>query len=507
MKNNNSYYITTPIYYVNDVPHIGSAYTSIVADTLARFMRLDGRDVKFVTGTDEYGLKVERTAAGKGLGAQEYVDQISKSFRHLAGKLLLTNDDFIRTTEPRHVKAAQALWNRISDRGYIYKSKYAGWYCVRDEAFYAEKELVDGKAPTGADVEWVEEESYFFALSKFQEPLLEYYASHPDFIAPNSRRNEVLRFVESGLLDLSISRTTFKWGVPVPGEENHIMYVWMDALTNYLTALGFPDKDVEIEKYWPESIHLVGKDILRFHAVYWPAFLMAAGFEPPKRVFAHGWWTADGQKISKSLGNAIDPLPLIEEFGLDQLRYFMLQQMPLGSDGDFSRSLFIQKINSNLANDYGNLVQRVLSFIYKNAGAAIPQAEDLTSEDQILLESAHQLIDKMRQAADIQATHKMCEYLWQVIGDANRYVDTQAPWALKKTDVLRMNTVLYVLVDVIRHLAVLSSAIVPLAAEKIMDQLALTVTERNIAALNSPLEVGRALPEPVGVFPRIQPLS
>jgi methionyl-tRNA synthetase len=499
------YYITTPIYYVNDIPHIGHAYTTFAADALARFMRLDGREVKFLTGTDEHGQKVDKTAASRGLPTQEFVDQVAQRFRDLTKTLGLTNDDFIRTTETRHIRAAQALWKRIADNGYIYEGKYAGWYCVRDEAFYAEKELVDGKAPTGAEVEWMEEPSYFFALSKFQQPLLDFYQDNPDFIAPDSRRNEVLRFVEGGLHDLSISRTSFKWGVPVPGDEKHVMYVWLDALTNYLTALGFPEEHTsDMENFWPESVHIMGKDILRFHAVYWPAFLMAAGLQPPKRLFAHGWWTMEGQKISKSLGNAIDPVPFVQEFGVDQLRYFLLREMPFGADGDFSRAAFIQRVNSNLANDFGNLVQRVLSFIQKNAGAVIPQPQAFTFEDQVMLTSAHSLPELLRADADHLALHKMCDHLWQVIGEANRYVDAQAPWTLKKTDENRMYTVLYVLVDVIRHLAILASPIVPLAAGKIMDQLALKPEERTIAALANKLEIGRALPVPQGVFPRIQ---
>jgi methionyl-tRNA synthetase len=504
MTHKKYYYITTPIYYVNDAPHIGSAYTSLVADTLARFMRLDGREVKFLTGTDEHGQKIDKTAASQGMSTREFVDRVSEKFRNLTKILHLTNDDFIRTTEPRHIRAAQALWQRVAERGFIYEGKYTGWYCVRDEAFYAEKELIDGKAPTGAEVEWVEESSYFFALSKFQDRLLAFYHEEPDFIGPTSRRNEIIRFVEAGLHDLSVSRTTFQWGVPVPGDEKHVMYVWMDALTNYLTALGFPDQENEdLKNFWPEVVHLVGKDILRFHAVYWPAFLMAADLKPPKRVFAHGWWTVEGQKISKSMGNAIDPIPLIQEFGLDQLRYFMLAEKPIGGDGDFSRAAFIQRINADLANDFGNLVQRVLSFIQKNAGGMIPEPQELSFDDQIMLKKAQNLPEILRQDAEQQAVHKMCEHLWQVIGEANRYVDVQAPWVLKKTDPARMNTVLYVLVEVIRHLAVLASPIVPLASEKMMDQLRLTAAERTIAALDQPIEVGRILPVPQGVFPRI----
>ena len=498
------YYITTPIYYVNDIPHIGSAYTTIAADALARFMRLDGRHVKFITGTDEHGQKVFKSARDRGIDTQLFVDQTSQRFRDLFTTLQLTHDDFIRTSEPRHYRAAQALWTQLNDAGYIYKGNYAGWYCVRDEAFYAEDELVDGKAPTGADVEWVEEESYFFALSKFQQPLLDYYRDHPDFIKPTSRRNEVLRFVESGLHDLSISRTSFTWGIPVPGDDKHVMYVWLDALANYLTVLGFPEQSDDFQQLWPQAVHLVGKDILRFHAVYWPAFLMAAGISLPKTILAHGWWTVEGQKISKSLGNAIDPIPFVEKYGLDQLRYFLLAEKPLSNDGDFSERALVTKINANLANDYGNLVQRVLSFIHKNADGVIPQPGELTDDDRALLQQTRALPDLLRQEAEHQNTYKMCEHLWLVISSANRYVDAQAPWTLKKTDRDRMDTVLYILVDVIRFLSVLTSPIVPHGSAKIMDQLNLPADQRSIAALSQPLVVGTELPTPSGVFPRFE---
>ena len=339
------YYVTTPIYYVNDKPHIGHAYTSIACDVLARFLRIDGAEVKFLSGTDEHGQKVEKSAAEKNVSPQELADENSEHFRELLKHLNISNDDFIRTTEERHKQGAQAFWKEIQKNGHIYLDKYSGWYSVRDEAYYQESELIDGKAPTGADVEWVEEPSYFFKLSAFEDKLLDLYEANPAFIAPESRRNEVISFVKSGLKDLSISRTTFKWGVPVPGDEDHVMYVWLDALTNYITALGYPFKT----DFWPANLHMVGKDILRFHAVYWPAFLMAAGVELPQRIFAHGWWTNEGQKISKSLGNVIDPFEIANEFGVDQIRYFLMREIPFGKDGDFSREKLITRINSDLA--------------------------------------------------------------------------------------------------------------------------------------------------------------
>ncbi|MFN7709839.1 MAG: methionine--tRNA ligase [Holosporales bacterium] len=497
------YYITTPIYYVNDSPHIGHAYTSIAADVLARFMRLDGRDVKFMTGTDEHGQKVEKSAAKAGMDPQSFTDQVSQRFRTLAEKAHLSNDDFIRTTEPRHRHCAQTLWQRLVDHGHIYKGSYAGWYAVRDEAFYAESELVDGKAPTGADVEWVEEPSYFFKLSAWQEPLLKFYQENPHFIGPDSRRNEVIRFVEGGLEDLSVSRSSFKWGVPVPGDDDHVMYVWIEALSNYLTVLGYPDHPDQVAHYWPEAVHLVGKDIIRFHAVYWPAFLMAAGLTPPKRVYAHGWWTNEGQKISKSLGNVIDAFELIERFGVDQVRYFLMREVPFGQDGDFSRQALVSRINSDLANDLGNLVQRVLSFVAKNAGGVVPQPGEFLQPDLKILNKAHALLPALRSLAEAQSLSKMLEVIWDLIGDANRYVDAQAPWTLRKTDEGRMKTVLYVLMDVIRHVSVAVSPFLPLGAARIMDQLALSSEERQFAALNQKLEVGRALPVPQGVFPRL----
>jgi methionyl-tRNA synthetase len=503
-KTDKTFFVTTPIYYVNAEPHIGTAYTSIAADALARFMRLDGYEVFFLTGTDEYGQKIAKAAQDVGLSPQAYVDQMELHFRQMYQELQLTPDDFIRTTEPRHKKSAQALWKKLVENKQIYKDVYKGWYSIRDETFYTEVELIDGKAPTGAEVHWVEEPSYFFKLSEWQKPLLAFYDANPNFIAPKSRRNEVIRFVESGLHDLSVSRSTFKWGIPVPGDPDHVMYVWVEALSNYITALGYPDMTSEkFQKFWPESLHLVGKDILRFHAVYWPALLMAAGLTPPKRVYAHGWWTIEGHKMSKSLGNVINPIELTNEVGLDQVRYFLLREISFGSDGDFSRAALKQRINSDLANDFGNLVQRVLSFIYKNCDARIPSPASCMPEDQKMLDLAKKLPDLLRQAAKQQEFHKMLESIWEVVGAANRYVDEQAPWALKKIDLERMGTVLYVLAEVIRHLAILASPFVPIAAAKILDTLGVSDDKRKIMDLSEPLAAGMTIAEPHGVFPRV----
>jgi len=502
------YYVTTPIYYVNDSPHIGHAYTTLACDVIARFMRLDGRNVRFLTGTDEHGQKVEKSAAAAGMAPKDFTDKVSQNFRDLAQVMNYSNDDFIRTTEPRHIRACQALWQRLIERDQIYLGKYAGWYAVRDEAYYGEDELTlipGGKriAPSGAEVEWVEEPSYFFRLSQWQERLLEFYAANPGFVAPDSRRNEVMSFVRSGLKDLSVSRTSFKWGVPVPNDAAHIMYVWLDALTNYITAAGFPDIESDIYKtFWPADLHMVGKDILRFHAIYWPAFLMAADLPPPRRVFAHGWWTNEGQKISKSLGNIIDPLQLVERYGLDAVRYFLLREIPFGGDGDFSHRAMVGRMNGDLANDFGNLAQRVLSMINKNCGAVLPTPGAFSAADQAMLGAARGLYPRLVDEIGRQAFHVALEALWQVIGAANRYVDEQAPWALRKTDPARMGTVLYVVAEVVRHLAILAQPFMPDACGRLLDQLAVPADKRNFAALAGVLEGGVALPKPEGVFPR-----
>jgi methionyl-tRNA synthetase len=509
-----TYYITTPIYYVNDSPHIGHAYTTLACDVLARFMRLDGYRVFFLTGTDEHGQKVEKSASAAGMDPQLFTDKVSQNFRDLAKALNVSNDQFIRTTEKRHYAASQGIWEAIAatkspkGRDNIYLGKYAGWYAVRDEAFYGEDELTTGpdgkkRAPSGAEVEWVEEPSYFFRLADWQETLLAFYEANPDFIGPTSRRNEVIAFVKRGLQDLSISRTTFKWGVPVPGAPEHIMYVWLDALTNYLTAVGYPDTESEAFKaFWPADLHMVGKDILRFHAVYWPAFLMAAGLKVQKRVFAHGWWTAEGQKMSKSLGNVIEPNQAIAKYGLDPLRYFLLRELPFGQDGDFSHRAMVHRLNGDLANDLGNLAQRVLSFIAKNADAKVPRPGARSDADDKMLAAAAGLLPGVRAMLAEQSFHKALDLLWQVIGDANRYVDEQAPWTLRKTDPARMATVLYVLADVLRQLAILIQPFMPGSMAKLLDQLAVPADARNFEALGQALQPGIALPLPAGIFPR-----
>ena len=520
--NRTAYYITTPIYYVNDAPHIGHAYTSLACDVLARFMRLDGYEVKFLTGTDEHGQKVEKSATAAGMEPGAFTDKMSENFRTLSHAMNFSNDDFIRTTEPRHIAACQALWRELKARDQIYLGVYAGWYAVRDEAYYTESEVVEGPdgkklAPTGAEVEWVEEPSYFFRLSAWQEPLLQLYEDNPDCIAPDSRRNEVVSFVRSGLKDLSISRTSFKWGVAVPDDPDHVMYVWLDALTNYITAVGYPDAEGKgFARFWPADLHVVGKDILRFHAVYWPAFLMAAGLEPPKRVFAHGWWTNEGQKISKSLGNIIEPLHLVEEYGLDAVRYFLLREVPFGNDGDFSHRAIIGRVNGDLANDFGNLAQRVLSMIHKDCGGQVPDPTDKVdykrdAESLSALTGAHELIGSLRPIMARQAFHEALELIWDVVREANRYVDKQAPWALRKTDPAQMGAVLYVLVEVLRHLAIVLWPFMPGSCDRLLDQLAVPKEARDFDCLTTDpdrfrnahsLKPGTALPKPEGVFPR-----
>ena len=504
------FYVTTPIYYVNDKPHIGHAYTTLACDVLARFKRLDGFEVMFLTGTDEHGQKVEKAATDKGVTPQAFTDGVSQNFRDLTSRMNFSNDDFIRTTEARHRAACQKLWSILLERGHITLGSYAGWYAVRDEAFYTETEIVDGKAPTGAPVEWVEEPSYFFNLSQWQEPLLEFYEANPDFVGPASRFNEVKSFVSGGLRDLSVSRASFSWGVPVPDDDAHVMYVWLDALTNYLTATGWPvdgdfgDKDRN-ERFWPADLHMVGKDILRFHAVYWPAFLMAAGLPLPKRVFAHGWWTNEGEKISKSLGNVIDPNLLAEEFGLDQTRYFLMREVPFGNDGDFSRRAMIHRMNGDLANDLGNLSQRVLSMIFKNCSGVMPALPATAApEDSALLDAADAMLGKVRAHMDLQSFHEALRCIWEVVSDANKYVDTTAPWGLKKTDPVRMGEVLAVLAETIRQAAILVQPVMPGSASKILDQLGVADDQRGFDMLAGAgrIAAGVEISKPEPVFPR-----
>ena len=500
------YYLTTPIYYVNDKPHIGHAYTSIACDVLARFKRLDGYNVKFLTGTDEHGQKVEKAAISKNKTPIEFADEISENFKSLTGLLNLSNDDFIRTTETRHKVASENIWKKLINNNHIYLDKYAGWYALKDEAFYSEKEITNGKAPTGAEVQWVEESSYFFDLSNWEEKLLNFYEENPDFISPSSRMNEVKSFVRGGLRDLSVSRTSFQWGIKVPNDNKHIMYVWLDALTNYLSAIGYPDtKNPSYVNFWPADLHMVGKDILRFHAVYWPAFLMAAELPLPKRIFAHGWWTNEGRKISKSDGNIVDPLEIINNYGLDQIRYFLLREVSFGSDGDFSKSALLARINGDLSNDLGNLCQRVISMIYKNCNGAVPnRCQNYFDEDKVFIEGFQNLYSKVRVEINNQSFHQALKLIWRAISSANKFVDEQAPWKLKNTNLSRMKDVLWILAECIRTISILIQPFMPSSADKILNQLSVSDNERTFEFLKSDVYIKSNLIEnPSPVFPRI----
>ena len=506
-----SFYITTPIYYVNGAPHIGHAYTSIATDVMARFKRLDGYDVFFLTGTDEHGQKVEQAAREAGLDPQTYVDGISADFQDMTRAMGVSNDDWIRTTEERHKVSCAELWRRIDASGDIYLGHYEGWYAVRDEAFYDEGELTtlqDGTkvAPSGAPVAWVREPSYFFRLSAWQDRLLQFYQDNPDFIAPIGSRNEVMSFVRGGLNDLSISRTTFSWGIPVPGAPEHVMYVWLDALNNYVTACGFPDPAAPRWKFWPADAHFVGKEITRFHAVYWPAFLMSAGLPPPRRVTANGWWLVEGEKMSKSLGNVIDPRDLVATYGLDQVRYYLLREKPFGGDGSISYRGIAGRINGELANDLGNLSQRSLSLIARNCGGTLPARGTgtgaITEDDSAMDAAAAALPGLVRDQLERQGFHDALEEVWKVIRAANGYIDRQAPWALNKTDKPRMGTVLRVLADTLRSVATVLQPFMPDSMSRMLDQLGVAADQRQLAALGTALPDGIALPPPQGVFPR-----
>ncbi|MFM2150390.1 MAG: hypothetical protein RLZZ187_2696 [Pseudomonadota bacterium] len=501
-------FITTPIYYVNDRPHIGHAYTSLAADVLARWRRLEGREVFFLTGTDEHGQKVEKAAKDAGMDPQAFCDRVSQHFRDLVGVMGLSTTDFIRTTEARHKDACAALWEELVRRGEIYLGHYEGWYAVRDEAFYGPDELTerDGVkyAPSGAPVEWVREPSYFFRLSAWQDRLLAFYEAHPDFILPASRRNEVIAFVKSGLGDLSISRTSFSWGVKVPGDPAHVMYVWLDALTNYITAAGYSSDPKAFAKWWPADIHFVGKDIVRFHAIYWPAFLMAAGIAPPHRVFAHGWWTNEGQKISKSLGNVIDPVALVQEFGLDPIRYFLLREVPFGQDGDFSRGALIGRNNGELANALGNLANRTLSLIQKNCEAKLPAPASRLPGDAALGALVDGLPGQVGAHLDRQEFHLALEAVMAAAREANGYITEQAPWALKKTDPARGEAVLRQLHDALRVFATVLQPFMPTTMAKLLDQLGVPEEARGLGSLATPLPAGLPLPPPSPLFAKIE---
>ena len=510
MAEKRPYYITTAISYPNDAPHIGHAYEAVATDALARFRRLQGMDVFFLTGTDEHGIKMLQTARAQGISAAELADRNTPKFRGMVDALNCSNDDFITTREPRHTLATQELWRRMQKAGDIYLGRYAGWYSVRDEAYYDESELkeaTDGKklSPQGTPVEWVEEESYFFRLSAFQDRLLAHYEAHPEFIGPETRANEVKSFVRGGLQDLSVSRTTFDWGVPVPGDPKHIMYVWVDALTNYITGVGFPDEDSEsFKKYWPADVHIIGKDIIRFHTVYWPAFLMSAGVALPKQVFGHGFLYNRGEKMSKSIGNVVDPFTLVSDYGVDQIRYFLLREVPFGQDGNYSREAIVQRINADLANDLGNLAQRSLSMIAKNCGGTVPKPGTLTDADEAILAAVDGALPRVEAEIDAFAIHRALEIVWALIADANRYFAGEEPWAHKKTDPQRMETILYVTAEVTRQIAILVQAVMPESGAKLLDQLGVSEDARDFAALGPKgrLASGTELPPPSGVFPR-----
>lgn len=505
------FYITTAISYPNGNPHIGHAYETIAADVLARFKRLDGFDVRFMTGTDEHGQKMQTTAEKLGKTAKELADENSARFKAMNDALNISYDRFIRTTDPDHYVASQAIWKRMEENGDIYLGKYAGWYSVRDEAYYAEDEteVRDGQRyaiATGTEVEWTEEESYFFRLSKYGDKLLELYANE-GYVFPESRRNELISFVKGGLNDLSISRTTFDWGVPVPGNDKHVMYVWVDALTNYLTGLGYPDTENELfTKYWPADLHLIGKDITRFHSIYWPAFLWSAGLELPKRVFGHGFLLVNGEKMSKSVGNVVDPANLVDAFGLDAVRFFLMREVSFGQDGSYSEESIINRINSDLANNLGNLAQRSLSMVAKNCGGAVPEHGEFTEADRKILDEAVALYEPVRADFDEQAFHRALERIWTVLADTNAYFAEQEPWTLRKNGELeRMNTVLYVTLEVVRQVALLLQPVMPDSTAKLLTLLGVPEGDaRQFAALGTALVPGTELPAPAPVFPRYE---
>jgi len=474
---NNNFYITTPIYYPSGDPHIGHAYSSIIADIFARFNKLNGLNVHFLTGTDEHGLKIQREAEKNNLKPKEFCDILSKKFISLTKKLNLSNNDFIRTTEDRHYKSVTKIWNKLEKSGDIYLSKYNGWYSVSDEAFYDEDETIlenNKRISTisGSQVDWVEEESYFFRLSAWQDKLLDHFKKNNNFIMPNSRKNEVIQFVKKGLKDLSISRTSFSWGIPVPNNSKHVIYVWLDALTNYLSALNYPDEKNDLfKKFWPASVHIIGKDILRFHAIYWPAFLMAANIELPKQIYGHGWILSDDKKMSKSRGNILDPVKIIEKYGIDQLRYYLTKEVSLGNDGSISLKNLKNCINNDLANNYGNLCQRVFSFVEKNCDNKVPKPGAFSAVDNSLIDNltnSYPDLQKNMEQRDLNT------YLKKVISfsfDANKYFNDSEPWAVRKVDVQRMNTILFTIIEQIKNISLLLNPIIPIASNKILDKL------------------------------------
>jgi methionyl-tRNA synthetase len=466
-----SFFITTPIYYPSAKPHMGHAYSSIIADFFARFKKIDGFDVQFLTGTDEHGLKIQRSAEKQNIEPLEFCNQISKTFRDLSQTLNLTNTDFIRTTEDRHKKTVQHLWKELEKNDDIYLSKYSGWYSVSDEAFYNEDEIetiagIKRSISSKSSVEWIEEESYFFRLSKWEKPLLEYYEAHPNFIAPESRKNEVISFVKSGLKDLSVSRKSFSWGIKVPSNNDHVIYVWLDALTNYISALNYPNTNDKLFKnFWPASIHLIGKDILRFHAVYWPAFLLAAKIELPQKVYGHGWILSGDEKMSKSKGNILDPIEIINQYGLDPLRYYLIKEVSFGNDGNISQERLEDCINSDLANNFGNLCQRVTAFAIKNCDGKIPTEIKFQDEDLLILNKFKDNLDNIRSKIDDQNINFYIDYIVNSLFEANKYFNDQEPWK-KKDDLIRLNTIVYTTLEIVRKISFLLYPIIPESSQK-----------------------------------------
>ncbi|MET4199846.1 methionine--tRNA ligase [Bradyrhizobium sp. LA6.12] len=511
----NVFYISTAIAYPNGSPHIGHAYEAISADVLARFARLDGKDVFFLTGTDEHGQKMVQTAQNEGLTPSALATRNAGRFKEMDERLNVSFDRFIRTTEEQHHRSSQEIWRRMEANGDIYADSYAGWYSLRDEAYYAEDETRlndDGVrlGPQGTPVEWVEEKSYFFRLSAYQDKLLKLYEDHPEFIGPDSRKNEVVSFVRGGLRDLSISRTTFDWGVKVPSDEEHVMYVWVDALTNYITGVGFPDESDKNWRYWPADVHIIGKDIIRFHAVYWPAFLMSAGISLPKRVYAHGFLFNRGEKMSKSVGNVVDPFNLADQYGVDQMRYFFLREVSYGQDGNYNHEAIVARINADLANDLGNLAQRSLSMIAKQLGGVLPEPGEFSDNDRAILTMADGMIAASREAMATQQIHHWLNAVWAVVAEANRYFAGEAPWALAKTDPVRQKTVLYVTAEVVRQIAILAQPAMPTASGLLLDSLGIPAGERNFAMLGGAKRIapGSTLPAPTPAFPRyIEPAA